>query len=152
MIRFRSVRTLALAAGVVAAVMLGTACGGDDDGAKPTKTIEAKTPGGSGTAATAPSTDKEQKVQVLYKDNFFDPKDITVPAGTKIKFETKNVGAAIHNMVILSKDGEGKDYSSDTMVLPGKESDFEVTFKKKGTYKFQCDYHVPDMVGTITVN
>jgi plastocyanin len=34
--------------------------------------------------------------------------------------------------------------------MAGEESTFEVTFNAAGTYDFQCDYHVPDMVGTIT--
>jgi plastocyanin len=54
-------------------------------------------------------------------------------------------------MHVLSKDGEGKDFASDALVSPGQSSTFEVTFTKTGTYDFQCDYHLPDMVGTITV-
>lgn len=154
MIGFGSVRTLALAAGVLSAVLLGTACGGDDTTtAVKTKAAESTTPGGSKpTTAPATSTGDEKKVEIDMKDNFFDPKDVTVAAGVKIKLTAKNTGAAVHNLHILSQAGEGKDYTSDTMVNPGKTSEFEVTFKKKGTYKFQCDFHVPDMVGTITVN
>lgn len=153
MIGFSSVRTLALAAGIVSAVLLGTACGGDDTTtAIKTKAAESVTPGGAKTTAPATSTGDEKKVEISMKDNLFDPKDVTVPSGVKIKISAHNVGAAVHNMHVLSQDGEGKDYTSDTMVNPGKTSEFEVTFKKKGTYKFQCDFHVPDMVGTITVN
>jgi plastocyanin len=36
-------------------------------------------------------------------------------------------------------------------VNPEKESKFTVTFTKKGTVKFQCDYHLPDMAGEIVV-
>ena len=153
MIGFSPVRTLALTAGIVSAVLLGTACGGDDTTtAVKTKAAESVTPGGAKTSAPATSTGEEKKVEIQMKDNLFDPKDVTVPSGVKVKISAKNVGAAVHNLHLLTQDGEGKDYTSDTMVNPGKTSEFEVTFKKKGTYKFQCDFHVPDMVGTITVN
>ena len=46
---------------------------------------------------------------------------------------------------------DGKDFSSNAIVSPGAENKFTVKLTKTGTYTFQCDYHVPDMVGTITV-
>ena len=76
---------------------------------------------------------------------------IKVPVGKKITFIAKNEGAAVHDMKILSKATEGKDFMSDALVNPETESKFTATFNKKGTVKFQCDYHLPDMVGTIEV-
>lgn len=91
------------------------------------------------------------EIEVDMKDNFFEPTEITVPANTPIQFKAKNTGTAIHNMHILSAATEGQDFSSDTVVAAGTESEFTATFTQAGTVQFQCDFHVPDMVGTITV-
>ena len=131
-----------------------SACGGDEADA-----TQPKPPtGGTAVPATAASDDNDggteaesTVVEIVMTENVFTPKDIKVKANTEIKFVVKNEGAAVHNMHILSKDGEGKDYSSEALVSPGTTDEFEVTFKKTGTYDFQCDYHLPDMVGKITV-
>ncbi len=78
------------------------------------------------------------------------PVNITVSAGSTVTFELTNVGVALHNMHILSDNVEPKN----AMVQPiagGATANLVVTFPKKGAIKFQCDLHVPDMVGTITV-
>lgn len=152
MTRFSSLRVLGIAL-IAPALLVGVACGGDDDdGGTTAPTVATGGTSAPTTSGNASTSTEKQEVEILMKDNFFEPKEITVKAGSPVKIDTKNVGAAIHNMHILSQQGEGKDYSGDAMVNPGKDDDFEVTFTKKGTYKFQCDYHVPDMVGTITVN
>ncbi len=112
----------------------------------------AKTSDGPAAAATkaAASGAKAQTVVLTMKDNAFEPKDITVEEGT-VTFEVKNTGAAIHNMHITSTPSEGKDFSSKPIVEAGATDKFTATFTKKGTVKFQCDFHLPDMVGTITV-
>lgn len=138
-----------LAIGIVAAALpLSAACGGGDDGDE----------GGNGAAATATTSNDEngsgdgeaQTIEISMKDNFFEPKDITVEEGT-VTFELKNDGAAIHNMHILSKEAEGKDFMSQTTIEAGGTDTFTATFTKNGSIKFQCDFHVPDMAGTITV-
>ena len=149
---------MALTGAAFGAVLLAAACGGGDDSTatktattapQTTATAAATaTKGGSSNGASA----EEKKVEVQLTDNVYVPKDLTVPAGAKVKFHLNNTGTAIHNMHILSEAGEGKDFTSELMVNPGKTSEFEATFTKKGTYKFQCDFHVPDMVGTITVS
>ena len=68
-----------------------------------------------------------------------------------ITFVAKNEGQAIHDMHILSFSAEGKDIISNSTIQPGETSTFKATFSKAGVLKFQCDYHLPDMVGTITV-
>ena len=140
------------AAGGIALLVVGaaSACGGGGSGdEKPTAGIEVKTPGpgGASNSAEKPS----ETVKVSMKENLFEPKTFTVPAGKSVEIEAKNDGAAVHNLRILSADKEGKDFSSNATVAPGAESKFTVKLTKPGTYKFQCDYHLPDMVGTITV-
>lgn len=143
---------LIVAGGILAAVLgSAVACGGDDGGAKPTAGIQVKTPGaGSGTSGGG-GGEKAESVKITLKDNLFEPKALTVPVGKSFDIELKNSGAAVHNMHILSQSKEGKDFSSNATINPGTDSKFTVKFTKAGTYNFQCDYHVPDMVGTITV-
>jgi plastocyanin len=150
--KFRIRAALLVAVAAMSVVGLA-ACGGDDDDGG-TTTPEARTPGG--TTATKPATNggengEAEEIAVSMKDNFFEPKEITVKVGKTVEFKTKNDGTAIHNMKILSKAAEGKDFMSDQIVNPGDDSDFKATFTKTGTYDFQCDYHVPDMVGVIKV-
>ncbi len=102
-------------------------------------------------ASPTPTQGEVLEVTVLLKDNFFDPKDLTVPVNTRVLIIAQNVGQNIHNMRVQSIPTEGKEFVSDIIVTPGTESRFEAFFTKTGIVPFQCDYHVPDMVGTITV-
>lgn len=133
------VRAFAVA-GLVASAVVLSACSSSG---------ETKEQGGGESKATAASA-KAQTVSITLKDNVFEPKDITVEEGT-VTFEVKNTGAAIHNMHITSTPSEGKDFSSKPIVEAGSTDKFTATFTKKGVVKFQCDFHLPDMVGTITV-
>ncbi len=131
----------------IAVLTLAVGCGGGDDeedegGSAPTSA--ATTSSGQG------SDGKAQTVKVTLKDNLFEPKEISVDEGA-VTFELKNEGAAIHNMHILSKTAEGKDYMSKTTIEGGASDKFTATFTKSGSIKFQCDFHLPDMVGTINV-
>jgi len=142
----------AIVLGAIAVLALAmAACGGGGDDAEdengggiPTK------PSGAATQPSGSSGEGEE-FKVVMTDNKFTPDKITVPVNKPVTFVAKNEGAAVHNMKVLSKATEGKDYTSDPLVNPDTESKFTVTFKKTGTVKFQCDYHLPDMVGTIEV-
>lgn len=98
----------------------------------------------------ASGASKAQTIAVTMKDNIFEPKEITVEKGA-VTIELKNAGAALHNMHIMSSGAEGKDFMSKATIEGGAADKFTATFTKPGTYKFQCDFHVPDMAGTITV-
>ncbi len=128
-----------VAAGVMASVLLLGACSGESNGSQQ-----------AGTKPAAQPASQAQTVSVTMKDNAFEPKEITVEKGA-VTFEIKNAGAAIHNMHIVSTTAEGKDFSSKPVVEAGQSDKFTATFTKSGTIKFQCDFHLPDMVGTITV-
>ncbi|MBA4180207.1 MAG: hypothetical protein C0506_06410 [Anaerolinea sp.] len=137
-----------LALGGIALIVAGgaVACGGGSADGEPEDGIQVKTPGAGGDGQAA-----AESIKVVMKDNLFEPKALTVPAGKSIVIELKNEGQAVHNMHILSQAKEGKDFSSAATVAPGAENKFTIKLTKKGTYDFQCDYHTPDMVGTITV-
>jgi plastocyanin len=133
-------------------VPLAIACGGGDDGGSDgggngPATTTATSPSGGGSSNGGAET-----VTIVMKDNIFEPKDIEVDEGKTVTFELKNEGTAIHNMHVLSKTAEGKDFMSKTAIEGGGSDTFTATFQKKGSIKFQCDYHVPDMAGTITVD
>ena len=131
------------------------ACSGDDGGSSSdatpagTATAEATTSTTPG-AATTPG-EASQEIEVVMQDNFFEPTEIRLAVGEAVKIEAKNAGVAIHNMHVLSSETEGKDYASAPLVNPGDSSEFVVQFSQPGTYKFQCDFHLPGMVGEIIV-
>lgn len=132
-------------------VPLAAACGGDDEEGGSTITPGATATNGGDNGDNGNGGGEAREIEVVMTDNIFTPKEIKVPVNTTIKFTVPNKGTAIHNMHVLSKDSEGKDYSSDTIVNAGASSTFEVKFTKKGVVDFQCDYHVPEMVGKIVV-
>ncbi|MCC7363359.1 MAG: cupredoxin domain-containing protein [Dehalococcoidia bacterium] len=146
-------------AALAAVSLVAGACAGDDDGGDEPSAPVTKTAAATGTTgggATTPASSGNgnataEKITVSMTENKFTPDKLTVKAGVPITFVAKNDGEAVHNMKLLTAKTEGKDYSSELMVSPGKESSFTVTFSKTGTVKFQCDYHLPDMVGTIEV-
>jgi len=122
--------------------------GGDgDNGGTTTTATSTATAGGGGGA----DVDNEMEIEIIFGDNFFDPSEITVPAGTRVKFEYENQGAAIHNMIVMSQETEGENFQSPTIVNPGESGEFEATFTTAGTMSFICAYHQPDMTGTLTV-
>ena len=140
--------TVAIAmVGLLGLLTVGCAGGGGGD-ATPGVDI-----GGSPAAATPTGgSGGGETIKIVMTDNVYTPKDIKVKAGQTYTIEVKNEGLAIHDMHVLSKAfGEAKDYTSSITVAAGDSNKFEVKFSKKGTVKFNCDYHLPDMAGTITV-
>lgn len=126
--------------GIASLAAVAVGCGGAEEASK----------AGAGSSGKA-SRGESETVAVSMKDNFFEPKDITVERGEAITFNLKNDGQAIHDMHIMSLAAEGKDFMSNVTIPPGESSSFKATFTKTGSLKFQCDYHLPDMIGTITV-
>jgi len=150
-------KTAVLATAALLIIPFAVACGGSDEQSGSTVGVATKPSGdsngggddnGGGDNGGGGGT---KEVEVVMTDNIFTPKDIKVPVNTTVKFSAKNDGTAIHNMHILSSKTEGKDFSSELLVNPGKTSTFEAKFTKKGVVDFQCDYHLPSMVGKIVV-
>lgn len=132
-------------------VPLAAACGGDDDEGGSTITPGATATKDGDNGDNGDNGGEAREIEVVMTDNIFTPKEIKVPVNTTIKFTAANKGTAIHNMHVLSKDAEGKDFSSDLIVNAGAASTFEAKFTKKGVIDFQCDYHLPEMAGKIVV-
>lgn len=113
-------------------VLLLTACGGS---------------AGEVSNESAPAgVDAPIVVDVEMTDNKFSPSTTTFSVGQQVEFSVSNAGAAIHNMRI--KDTE---FKSEAVINPGATSSFTATFTEAGVYTFVCDYHLPGMVGEITV-
>jgi len=115
------------------------------------------TPGATPTPQGTPGGTPGGAVAVGLKDNFFEPKDLTVKAGASVTFQLKNDGVAVHNMRIAGADGKYNtedDAASDPNIIQAGGTG-AVTWTapaQAGQVQFQCDFHVAlGMVGTITV-
>ena len=145
---------------VVALSFAAIACGGDDDegnggdngGAtdEPAATTPADGDGDGGNGGGG-----EVDFDVSMTDNVYDPAEFTVAPGDEVTFNLTNDGTAIHNMRVAGADNEyntDDDATSDLTVAAGATSEVEWTAPDEpGVYDFQCDFHLPDMAGTITV-
>jgi plastocyanin len=119
------------------------ACGGDDDdddgggGSAATTTTEQTDTGGG---ATKPAGGSET---VDIKDIQFNPKDVTVKAGTTITWT--NSDSIPHT--VTKEGGPGADFDSGNVDAGGT---FEQTFDEPGKIDYVCTIH-PGQSGTITV-
>ncbi len=150
---------IALGGSLLLALVAGAACGGGDE-------AEDNGDGGATTkpAATTPAaTDDDNNnggvattIDVVMKDNLFEPAEFTVEEGAEVTFNITNEGAAIHNMRVHGEDGEANtddDAASDPDIVSAGDTATLVWTApdESGVYDFQCDFHLPDMAGTITV-
>ena len=64
-----------------------------------------------------------------------------------------NQGNAIHNWHVTDvKDDAGKDITTGANgTLGGRSSTLTFTVSKTGSYKYQCDFHPTEMLGTLFV-
>jgi plastocyanin len=118
-----------VAAFAVFAVLVLAACGGSSGSASSTATTPASPSGGSAT------TD-----QIAIQDFAFTPPETTVKAGTTVTW-TNNDGAA-HN--VTSTDGPAVDAATTSAFTSGQLGQgqtFSFTFKKPGTYYYECTIH-----------
>jgi plastocyanin len=147
MIRWRTAISVA-AVGV--AIFALTACGGSETASTPAATA----PSGGATAAPGSPTspgEPTREIEVDMFENYFVPDQITVAVGETVKIEAHNRGTAIHNLIVDANEVEGRNFTTAVIVNPGNSSDFVMSISKAGTYRFYCSFHLPDMVGTVTV-
>lgn len=85
-------------------------------------------------------------ITIRMEDNFFEPAEVRLRAGEPVMVIARNTGKLIHNLTV-----PGTPFRSDMVVNAGRSSEFEVRFDEPGTYTFQCDFHVPGMVGAFIV-
>lgn len=84
-------------------------------------------------------------------DDKFSATSFTVPAGQQVTITVNNKGQALHNWHVLGvKSTDGKDIKTD-LLASGASAKLTFTIAQAGTYKFQCDVHPTEMIGTLIV-
>ena len=122
MIRLRGLLLLALMLSV-----LLVACGDDDDTA-------------SDGAAASPAANT---VEVVVKDNVFEPESVTATAGEAVTVTFVNEGDEVHEVEIV-------DLVEETMLQPGESKSFTFTPEQK-EYRMYCEIHEDEgMEGSFT--
>lgn len=101
-------------------------------------------------AATAAPQAPVTELTLVMRDNKFEQKTFTIPAGQSVTVTTDNKGSALHNFHVIGvKGAESKDIV--TQLIPGGKTDpVSFTIDKPGTYDYRCDVH-PEMTGKLTV-
>jgi cytochrome c oxidase subunit 4 len=97
-------------------------------------------PGPSGPVATSST------IEIVGKDNLFEPSEITIKTAQSYEFDFKNRGTTVHNLTIAAG---GQSFASDIAVNGGQDSKFNVKIDQPGKYPMNCTYH-PEMTGTLT--
>ncbi|MFF2458723.1 cupredoxin domain-containing protein [Peribacillus simplex] len=86
-----------------------------------------------------------KSIEVELKDDFFNPKAITIPNGTATTVILKNKGVKEHTFTV-------EKLGIDVEVQPGEEKNITVNPKQPGTYELICRYHFQEgMVGKVIV-
>lgn len=122
---------------MLALALLLAACGGGG-GAK-------DEPAASSQPATSAGT---REVRVVLNDFSFEPKDITVKSGEKVKLVLVNEGSVPHDWHVDSLK------LSSPVVNAGQTATFEFTAGAKGNYDAYCaepGHEVLGMVGTFVI-
>ncbi len=83
--------------------------------------------------------------EVLVKDDFFDPKRVTIEKGDKVTWRWR--GEDEHN-VALKKPGRTAIARASELQVNGK---FTHKFRKVGTWRYMCENHEDDMRGKVIV-
>ncbi|MFH0068920.1 cupredoxin domain-containing protein [Peribacillus sp. NPDC056705] len=86
-----------------------------------------------------------KSIEVELKDDFFNPKAITIPNGTATTVILKNKGVKEHTFTV-------EKLGINVEVQPGEEKNITVNPKQPGTYELICRYHFQEgMVGKVIV-
>ncbi|WP_313799203.1 cupredoxin domain-containing protein [Cytobacillus sp.] len=86
-----------------------------------------------------------KELEIELNDDYFNPKDITIPNGTTTTLILKNNGKKEHTFTV-------EKLGIDAEIQPGKEKSITVKPKQPGTYELICRYHFQEgMVGKVIV-
>jgi plastocyanin len=97
------------------------------------------------TAAGASGTSSQTEVQVQMINTTFDPKEITIKAGTKVTWTNND---STGHTVTSGTRGNPSGLFDSGNVAPGQT--FSFVFDTPGTYNYYCQYH-QGMDGTVIV-
>lgn len=133
------IRTLLIVA-LGTTMLLGAACGDDDEGDAPEATATtgnaAETPTQGGALPAALTT-----IRVV--DNSYSPTGLQVPAGTTVTWSWE--GSFPHS---VSGTFNGETIESGVLEAGGQ---FEFEFASAGVLEYECSVHGAAMAGTVTV-
>lgn len=110
------------------------------------------------TAATPTPTPEpkeavDAELNVATGEMFYDPVELSVGAGQKLRITIANQGQFLHNVRIAGPDGEFD--TPDDIVSPdvpgGETKDFVAQIDTPGQYQIRCDYHRTEHSGMVTV-
>ena len=82
---------------------------------------------------------------VLVKDDFFDPRRVTINKGDSVTWRWR--GDDVHN-VALKRPGSNKIVRASAFKTEGK---FTHKFRRVGTWRYLCETHPDDMRGRVNV-
>ncbi|WP_342430995.1 cupredoxin domain-containing protein [Neobacillus sp. FSL H8-0543] len=84
-------------------------------------------------------------IEVEIKDDYFNPKVITIPNGTTTTLILKNKGKREHTFTV-------EELRIDVEIQSGKEKTITINPEKPGTYSLICRYHFQEgMTGKVIV-
>ena len=116
-------------------------------GGMATPVTEAATPAAGGESAAAPAASAAQELTVTSFDIYFEPTELTIPAGQDVVVALPNEGAAPHNFSI--------DELGISVDQPAGATDLSATINAAaGSYEYYCNvpgHKEAGMVGTLTV-
>jgi plastocyanin len=96
-------------------------------------------------SAVSQPMENVKAIEVELNDDYFNPKEITIPNGTTTTLLLKNKGMKKHTFTV-------EKLGIDVEILPGKEMPISVTPKQAGTYELICRYHYQEgMAGKVIV-
>jgi amicyanin len=145
-------KALLLVCAVLALGLVAVGCGDDEDGdsgggaatTEATTTEETATEDTTTEDTTTEETDGGgEAASVDIVDIDYDPREITVPAGTTVTWT--NTGDLPHT--VTKDDGPGEDFDSGTLQ---SGDTFEQAFTEPGTYDYLCTIHA-NQRGSVTV-
>lgn len=117
-------------------------------GQKPVGSVTPAAPVG---AVAAPSGPPSTSLSETTTDDKFSQTIFTVPAGQRVTITLQNKGQAIHNWHALGVNDASNKPVMTALTNPGQTSTFTFSIAQAGQYKFQCDVHPTEMIGTLFV-
>ena len=111
-------------------------CGQDGTSTSSTATV------GGGSGGTQQGA---QEINIVAKDNLFEPKTYTAEAGKPIRITATNSGQNVHEV-------EVKDLLPETKLSPGQNKSIDLQSAQPGTYRVYCEIHEDEgMEGELVV-
>jgi plastocyanin len=93
---------------------------------------------GASGAADGPSASAAATKNVKVADDFYEPKRLTVPKGTTIKWKWSRLNERPHNVYLYERPKGAPRFNSDMVIT---DFTYQRTLKTPGVYKVLCVVH-----------